>query len=65
MTLKERIIVTAYTGMNLLKPDEMYGLYQYASSKLGYQVYTHMMATETFWKDLREKSREDFIGLAL
>lgn len=63
MTLQERVIATAYTGIAFVKGEELTAFYQYASKKLGYTVYTHHMATDEFWDKLKEKAKDDFINM--
>ena len=63
MTLRERVIATAYTGIAFVNVDEITAFYDYASKKLGYSVCSHEMASRTFWQFLKEKSRDDFIDM--
>ena len=64
MTLKERVIVTAYTGYTMLQGTEMNELYKYAEEVTGVKpVYTHMFADKGFVEMLQEKSKADFVGL--
>lgn len=63
MTLRERVIATAYTGTAFVNGDEITAFYDYASKKLGYSVYTHDMVSRAFWQLLKEKSRDDFIDM--
>jgi hypothetical protein len=64
MTLKERVIVTAYTGYTMLQGTEMNELYKYAEEITGIKpVYTHMFADKGFVELLQEKSKADFIRI--
>lgn len=64
MTLKERVIVTAYTGYTMLQGTEMNELYKYAEEITGVKpVYTHMFADNGFVELLQEKSKADFIRI--
>lgn len=64
MTLKERVIVTAYTRYTMLQGTEMNELYKYAEEVTGVKpVYTHMLADKGFVELLHEKSKADFVGL--
>lgn len=63
MTLRERVIATAYTGTAFVKGDEIGAFYDYASEKLGYSVYSHEMASKAFWQLLKEKSKDDFVDM--
>lgn len=63
MTYRECAIVEAYTGICMLTGDKRKYIYQYAEEKLGYPVYTHFFASETFQLQLRQKAKEDFVSL--
>lgn len=64
MTLKERVIVTAYTGYLMIQGTEINELYKYAEEITGVKpVYTHMFADKGFVELLQEKSKADFVGL--
>ena len=64
MTLKERVIVTAYTGYTMLQGTEMNELYKYAEEITGVKpVYTHMFADKEFVELFQEKSKADFIRI--
>lgn len=64
MTLKERVIVTAYTGYTMLQGTEMNELYKYAEEVTGVKpVYTLLFADKGFVELLHEKSKADFVGL--
>ena len=64
MLLKERVIVTAYTGYTMLQGTEMNELYKYAEEITGVKpVYTHMFADKGFVELLQEKSKADFIRI--
>lgn len=64
MTLKERVIVTAYTGYTMLQGTEMNELYKYAEEVTGVKpVYTHMFADKEFVELLQKKSKADFIRI--
>ena len=59
MTDREKAIVTAYTGVNMLEGDSFNELYKYLEELYGRHVYTH----EIPFLDIQEKSKEDFITL--
>lgn len=63
MTLREKVIATAYTRIAFVKGGEIGAFYDYASEKLGYSVYSHEMASRAFWQLLKEKSEDDFIDM--
>lgn len=60
MTDKERIIVSAYTGVLMC---EFSKLHEYIEKILGRPVFTHEMANENVWKEIKEKFKEDFMKL--
>jgi len=59
MTDREKAIVTAYTGINMLEGEKFDELYKYLNELYGRPVYTH----EIPFLDIREKSKKDFIAL--
>lgn len=63
MTLQERVIATAYTGVAFVIGEDLSAFYKYASDKLGYNVYSHEMASRAFWQLLKEKAKDDFINM--
>lgn len=60
MTKKERIIVSAYTGILMCEFNE---LHKYIEEKFGRPVFTHELAEETMWKQIKELSKKDFLEL--
>ena len=63
MTVRECAIIEAYTGICMLTGDKTKYMYEYAEEKLGYPVYTHFFASETFMMQLKQNATEDFINL--
>lgn len=63
MTDKEKVIVMAYTGISMLKGEKLDLFYEYIAKLLGRPVYTHELANEEVWREIKEKSKEDFINL--
>lgn len=63
MTVRECAIVEAYTGICMLTGDKRKYLYLYAEEKIGYPVYTHFFASETFMLQLKQKAEKDFLDL--
>ena len=59
MTDREKAIVTAYTGINMLEGEKFDEFYKYLNELYGRPVYTH----EILFLDIREKSKKDFITL--
>lgn len=60
MTKQERLIVSAYTGYLMVKPDDFN---KYVNEVMGHPVYTHEMAEDSFWEELHMKVHDDFINL--
>ena len=60
MTEKEKIIVSAYTGFLMC---DFHKVHKYIEDKLGRPVYTHEMAFDSVQKEIREKTKSDFLGL--
>lgn len=63
MTDRERAIVMAYTGVCMLKGDKLSIFYNYLEEILGYSVWTHELASQTLWEEIKEKSKPDFLTL--
>lgn len=63
MTDREKAIVAAYTGITMLTGDKLSIFYAYIESLLGRPVYTHELACEGVWKQIKEKSKNDFLKL--
>ena len=59
MTEREKAIVTAYTGINMLEGEKFDEFYKYLNELYGRPIYTH----EISFLDIREKAKEDFIAL--
>ena len=59
MTDREKAIVTAYTGINMLEGEKFDEFYKYLRELYGRPVYTH----EILFLDIREKAKKDFIAL--
>lgn len=59
MTDREKAIVTAYTGINMLDGEAFIEFYKYLEELYGRPVYTD----EIPFLDIQEKSKEDFIAL--
>lgn len=60
MTLKERVIVSAYTGV-LMCP--MHDMCKYIKELLGHPVYTHELADPQVMAEIKEKAKPDFLAL--
>ena len=60
MTHKERVIVSAYTGYLMCDFQSMQA---YVEKILGRPVWTHEFADDEVRKEIREKSKPDFLSL--
>ena len=60
MTKREKIIVSAYTGYLMCDFSDVH---EYVEKILGRPVFTHEFASEEFNRELRKKSKKDFIEL--
>ena len=63
MTLKERVIVEAYTGYCMTTGDERNELYKYIADVMGRPVFSHELADEEIISELRDRVKLDFISL--
>ena len=63
MTLKERVIVEAYTGYCMTTGEEREELYKYIANVMGRPIFTHELADEEILSELHDKVKPDFIGL--
>lgn len=61
MTKQECAVVTAFTGISMLKGKDLRYLYNYLSGFIGRPVYSHEIpaVAETY----KEQIREDFLDL--
>lgn len=61
MTDRERVIITAYTGITMVAAEKLDLFYQYLNELFGRPVYTHeipLLADE-----IKERSKADFLKL--
>lgn len=63
MTYKEKIIATAYTGVQFIDGSQLGDLYAYIEEKLGRGVLDIMFASSKFQKEVKEAVYEDFIKM--
>lgn len=63
MTLKERVIVEAYTGYCMTTGEERDELYKYIANAMGRPIFSHELADEEILSELRDKVKPDFIRL--
>jgi len=60
MTDKEKAIIMAYTGTAMLVGDKFDIFHQYIEEKMGRSIWTHELASEKVWAEIKEATREDF-----
>lgn len=53
----------AYTGIRMLTGDNMKYFYDYLEEILGRKVTPLHIRLKSTWKEIKEKSREDFVKL--
>lgn len=63
MTDREKAIVEAYTGTCMLVGDKRNIFYKYVNKIMGRPIYTHEFAYDYIQKELKGKSKDDFIKL--
>ena len=63
MTDHERAIITAYTGITMLAGNKFQIFHKYIEDILGRPVFTHELADPAVWKEIKEKSKKDFLEL--
>lgn len=63
MTDREKAIVMAYTGVAMLTGDKLDLFYQYLEEILGRPVFTHELADNKVFDEIKEKSKADFVNL--
>jgi len=60
MTKEEAAILSAYTGILIGNFSELHG---YIEKILGGSVFTHELANEKIWEEIKEKSKNDFLNI--
>lgn len=62
MTKKEAAIVSAYTGILI---GEFSDLHEYIEKILGRPIFSHQLANNEIYAEIKEKSRNDFINITV
>ena len=57
MTLHEKVVLSAYTGILMCDFSEVH---KYIEKLLGRPVWTHELASEALWPEIKEKAKPDF-----
>lgn len=60
MTKKEKLIVSAYTGILMTDWPDFHG---YAEELLGREIFSHEFGQRAIFKELAEKAKDDFLAL--
>lgn len=63
MTDKEKAVVMAYTGVTMLSGEKFSIFHKYIEDIMERPVFTHELASELVWEQIKEKSRADFLRL--
>lgn len=63
MTKKECAIVMAYTGICMLKGEDIGIFYEYIAKLMERPVFSHELANEEICEAIKEKSLNDFLKL--
>lgn len=60
MTKQEKLIVSAYTGVLMVKYSD---LHEFIEERLGRNVWTHELADKSIAEKLKDAVKEDFMKL--
>lgn len=60
MTLHEKVILSAYTGILMCNISEVH---KYIEKLLSRPVWTHELSSEILWKEIKEKAKPDFLKI--
>lgn len=63
MTDREKAIVEAFTGVCMLTGEKRNVFNKYVNEVMGKPIYTHELAYDCKRKELKEKSKDDFVEL--
>ena len=63
MTKQECAVIMAYTGVAMLKGDDLGLFYKYIEHICERPILTHELASEKVMNEIEEKSKPDFIRL--
>lgn len=62
MTVREAVIISAYTGYLIGDFNEMH---KYVEEVMGRPVFTHEMGSDRFFNELHEKCKLDFVSIKI
>lgn len=60
MTLEEKVIISAYTGVLLC---DFHLMHEYIEKKLGRPVWTHELADKKVWEEIKNATRADLMEI--
>lgn len=60
MTHREKVIISAFTGVLMCDFNDVH---EYIEKLLGRPVWTHQLADEKIWNEIKEASKSDFIAI--
>ena len=64
MTLHEKVVLSAYTGILMVTgPSELGAVYKYIEKLIGRPILTHELASETLWAESKKRQNPTFSRL--
>jgi len=60
MTLHEKVVLSAYTGILMCDPREVFA---YITKILGRPILTHELAMQKVMDEIKEKAKPDFLKI--
>lgn len=60
MTLHEKVVLSAYTGILMCDFSEVH---KYIEKFLGRPVWAHELASDALWETIEEKAKADFLKI--
>lgn len=63
MTYKEKIIASAYTGVQFVEGSQLGDVYAYIEKKVGHGVLDIMFADPEFLNEVKEAVYDDFVKM--
>ena len=60
MTLHEKVILSAYTGILMCNMSEVH---KYIEKLLSRPVWTHELSSKILWEEIKEQAKPDFLKI--
>ena len=60
MTLHEKVVLSAYTGILMC---DMSAVHKYIEKPLTRPVWTHELASKALWETIKDKAKPDFLKI--